>query len=62
MELIVKIPEKICLDGEITLNGETFRARNININMSTGEQAEISATFFVDKINVVYGYQKLEEN
>lgn len=61
MELIIKFPDKVCLDGEVTLNGETFNAENIHIDMYAAEEATITATFHVDKINVVYGYPEIKE-
>lgn len=60
IELIIKQPEAICLDGDVRINGETFRATDISINMHAGELVEVTATFFIDRLNVVAGYEEVK--
>ena len=56
IELIIKQPTYVCLDGDVRINNELFPARNITIDMSAGERIEVTATFYIDKLNVVAGY------
>ena len=56
IELIIKQPTDVCLDGDVRINSELFPARNVTIDMNAGERIEVTATFYIDRLNVVAGY------